>query len=277
MFVAFLISNFMAPVSVWLGIEYIKLAGRFEAAGTKNESPSLSSTAKLFKILAIFCFCNVAVYIINLAVLSPQLSASMMDISAHPSDPALFTKLTSLLSMVITIVIISMSVTIASSRIARAAWERILANLAGEPSPTTSTSGSFQVSRVIKGATQAFQAGIMIAIVMALLGVLFSLLASGLPAIPPVVMVILAIPAIILGIAGLISSLAGMVNQAVGLFDLGRNMGLDGSIEHRILLSDGAVRGASIPSIRRNVCPQCKEPCPDDPGVKFCPSCGNPL
>nr|MDO8085179.1 hypothetical protein [Candidatus Sigynarchaeum springense] len=68
LFIAFLISNFMAPVKVWLGVEYLKLAGRLGVAGIQQQDQNLSRSGKLFKALVVLCFCSAAMYIINMVV-----------------------------------------------------------------------------------------------------------------------------------------------------------------------------------------------------------------
>lgn len=87
----------------------------------------------------------------------------------------------------------------------------------------------------------------------------------------------LGIPAALLAIIGAISALVGMINQAVGLFDLGKNMSTDGRIEHRLLLAGIESRVASPARVLAKFCSHCKEQLPDDPSVKFCPSCGGAI
>ncbi|MBN2149998.1 MAG: hypothetical protein JW839_01000, partial [Candidatus Lokiarchaeota archaeon] len=269
---------------IWLGIEYIKLAGRFEAAGTEVKGASSSRTATLFKVLAALAFCSAAMYVLNMAVFSPMTMGPLMEIADDPSDPASLAGLFSILNAMIVLVVVSMGITMAAARVARAAWEGVLANLAGEPAPTTPSSGSYQVARVVKGANQAFQAGIMLAIAMALFGVMISMMFymfSGGPT-SPVLLIVLALPAAFLGIAGLVSSLAGMVNQAVGLFDLGKNMGLDPLIGGMMLATGapgGGVDGGGGGGTSRagRLCLKCLQRLPDDPNVKFCPMCGAPI
>lgn len=152
LFIAFLISNFMAPVGIWLGIEYIKLAGRFGAIGLEKNNAPLTRAAKYFKALVVFCFASAAMYVVNMAVVYPVLYGPLMYFAEHHS-PALLGTVVAALGLVFTLVIVSMVITAVISRLARLAWENIFENFKGEPDSMERTSGSFQIARIIKGAT----------------------------------------------------------------------------------------------------------------------------
>ena len=291
LFIAFLISNFMAPVKVWLGVEYLKLAGRLGVAGIQQQDQNLSRSGKLFKALVVLCFCSAAMYIINMVVVYAWLYPPLMALVDNPSDPGLPAKFFSLFGGLLGLVIGSIAITIVESRIAMAAWQGILSNLAGEPSPAARESGSFQVARVIKGAKNSFLGGVLVVITVTLFIVMFGVMMPGMLTWTPstamammVILIILLIAALILSIAGLVLSISGTINQAIGLFDLGKRMELDPSIEGMILGSDGSDDGSDDgsgdgggKSRQGGLCLKCLHRLPDDPSVKFCPICGNPI
>ena len=309
LFIAFLISNLVSYVQVWLGMEYNNLAKEFDAMSAQDSthSSNLARASLLFKKAARLTFTLFGLGIAT-AVISYSMDSNLMMsmirttyISSSYFPSMITTIFLPILIMLIIILITNSGINLANNSTLNKAWNLVLSHFTENCASMAWMPGaSKQVERILKGLNKSKISYWLLIITSILLTAFFAILFRFMMNVVPIsvyslraylyAMLAVGIVLIVFFAIGTVFSMLGMINQAVGLFDLGK--ALQGNFApsstkpapgdnraNQQPASRGTTpQGREVPmAMERRFCPICGAQLEPDWNAKFCPKCGEKL
>ena len=274
-FLSFLISNFVFWVEIWLGIEYSKLASSLEEIGYSKNANSLKRAAKLFSIVSVFVFISFGVRVLIFII-----DTILPGAPVNPSDP--LGSLQSMLPGLALSLIPSIIFGFINSIILLKTWKRF-SQVFSRFSPKNKPEAQRSHMRLEKGLKMTIASSFLLIPFVASL-IAFALL--------PLTFILTGIVMVFLfiGLIGVILQLIGAINQGIGIFDISKVMleefqtgGQIGrpveekqsnGVEGEVMADEEGEFARVIPK-RKEFCLECGSKLPDDPDLKYCPSCGS--
>ena len=282
-FIAFLVSNFVSPVLIWLGIEYNKVSKDLNELGSKESDPQLLLAAKRFRIASVLTITTFAAGIAMGIVLSSFMFQFVSVSLMTTSMTALANVMLGVFDPAFIFFLGLLALGIANNFVLSSAWTAFLPFVKKIDDFSAPKTISYHANRVIKGLKRSIASGFLFIPVIILYIVLFTILFGmilGGPIMNPYVELAIAIPILVIAVVGLVLSLQGLINQAIGLFDFSKALLSGAEIKH------GDTNAKITPEFRDSqpsfgaqarTCPRCNALLPDDPDSLFCPNCGSKI
>jgi hypothetical protein len=308
LFIAFLISNMVSYIQIWLGMEYNNLAKDFDAicAQDGTHSSNLSRASVLFKKAARLTFTLFGLGITMTIIYGSMYSNMLMSMVRLMSSSSLYgtSMITGmLLPLLIVIFVMFITITIVNlvtNDTVNKAWNLVLSYFVEDCKSKVCMPGATkQVERILKGVKNAKIAYWLLIIVGILMVAFFALLYGFLLGTSighftraySYGMLATGIPMLVFAAIGAIFSMLGMINQAIGLFDLAKALQGNASIGMQKPVVSGNTVNQQLPSrgmpplaremslqpTERRFCPSCGEKLQPDWNALFCPKCGEKL
>jgi len=287
LFLAFLVSYFVSPVLVWLGIEYGKLAKVMNELGTKASSQQLQVASKRFKVASMLTFTS---FVAGMAVyiwLFISLFLAEFSILESLEVASLSNSLLGMLDLAFLFSIALLALGIATNFVLLDAWSLLQSSLVKEiDNPAAQWPLSFHANRVIKGLkysiVAAFFSAALIPLYMVVFPFLFGMLNSAeeslvLGSAGPIAWMVIDILLLALVAVGSIVGLIGTINQGIGLFDFAKSLRTPpmfdrGGMGARLPPEPARFQSPARPTPGN--CPRCNIRLPGLSDIAFCPNCG---